>query len=100
MLDMLSTIGGIGLFLILAGWLYETLQTIKDKHCDVKFIFAFLYFIGSSMLAFYAYVLSDSIFLTLNTAAALIALINIYFIIFGKKYSAEYYKLLKRKRAK
>ena len=93
---MVLLIGCLGLGLLLLGWAYETYQTIKDRHCDVKLTFAGLYFAGSSMLAYYAFLLNDSIFLTLNSAAALIALINIYFILFGEKYSAEYYKLLNK----
>lgn len=93
---MIFIIGIIGLGLLLLGWLYETYQTIKDRHCDVKLTFAGLYFIGSLMLAYYAFLLDDPIFLILNSAAALIALINIYFIFFGEKYSAEYKKILKK----
>jgi lipid-A-disaccharide synthase-like uncharacterized protein len=85
-----------GLVLILAGWGYETYQTLKDRHCDVKLNFALLYFVGSSLLAFHAYVLNDMIFIILNVAAALIALINIYYILFGEKYSQQYKDLLKK----
>jgi len=91
----------IGLSLILLGWLYETYQTIKDRHCDIKIEFAVLYFIGSILLAYHAYNLNDIIFLILNSAAALIALINIYFILFGERYSAEYKELFRKlKKAK
>ncbi|MCC7552468.1 hypothetical protein KO317_02270 [Candidatus Micrarchaeota archaeon] len=94
---MIFILGIIGLSLLLLGWIYETLQTIKDRHCDVKLTFAGLYFIGSLLLSIYAFVLDDVIFMALNGTAAIIALINIYFILFGEKYSAEYKKLLKKR---
>ena len=86
----------MGLALLLAGWLYETYHTIKDRHCDIKLSFAGLYFMGSSLLAYYAFVLNDLVFIILNIAAAIVALINIYFIFFGEKYSAQYYALLNK----
>ncbi len=93
---MIFILGIIGLSLLLLGWIYETLQTIKDRHCDVKLPFAGLYFVGSLLLSIYAFVLDDVIFMALNGTAAIIALINIYFILFGEKYSAEHKKLLKK----
>ncbi len=94
---MLSIISIAGLGLILLGWIYETYQTIRDRHCDVKFHFALLYLFGSLFLAYYAYVLNDLIFIILNIAAAFIALVNLYYILFGEKYSQEYKDLLNRK---
>ena len=93
-------IGLIGLGLLLIGWLTETYYTIKARHCDIHPSFAILYFIGSSLVAYHAYNLGDIVFIVLNTAAALIALVNIYFIFFGKKVPNVSIAQAKRKKRK
>lgn len=82
---MYETIGITGLALLLVGWLFELYQTVKAGRASVPLGFAGLYFVGSFLLAYYALLLNDAVFLVLNGAAGIIALINAYYVLFGKK---------------
>jgi lipid-A-disaccharide synthase-like uncharacterized protein len=81
---MYELIGTAGLVLLLIGWLVELYQTVKAGKASVPLGFTILYFAGSSMLAYYALLLNDFVFVTLNGAAAIIALINAYYVLRGK----------------
>lgn len=82
---MAEIIGEIGLVLLLLGWLDEAYQVSKERKAKVPFKFAMLYFFASCLLAYHAYTLDDLIFLILNSATGLIALMNIYFVLRNKK---------------
>ncbi len=82
---MEELIGEIGLVLLLLGWLDEAYQVSKEKKAKVPFKFAVLYFFASVFLAYHAYTLNDLIFLILNSATGLIALMNIYFVLRNEK---------------
>jgi len=69
----------LGLSLILIGWIPQTWQTIKNKKCQLQLKFAIAYLIGSGLLAYHAYQISDLIFLILNAGATLMALINLFY---------------------
>ena len=73
---MFEILGILGLLLILIGWIYETYQLVKTKKSNLPIIFAVLYSIGSLCLAIYSYLLGDLVFLVLNIAATLIAILN------------------------
>jgi len=73
----------VGLVCILAGWIPETLETIKNRRCALNSNFALLYFLGSGSLAVYSFLTNDYIFIVLNAASTLMALINLYFCHFG-----------------
>lgn len=73
--------GLIGLILILAGWVYETFLVLRKIKMPLPLGFAALYGIGSLLLAIHSWMLNDLVFLILNIAATLIAIINISFIL-------------------
>lgn len=75
---MADYFGIIGLLLILAGWLYELSQAIKRKKSGVPLSFALLYGAGSLLLAYHSFLLGDWVFIALNSAATLIAALNVY----------------------
>lgn len=81
---MEEIIGDIGLVLLLVGWLDEAYQVSKEKKAKVPLNFAILYFFASVFLAYHAYTLNDLIFMILNGSTALIALLNIYFVLRNK----------------
>ncbi|MFA5106166.1 MAG: lipid-A-disaccharide synthase N-terminal domain-containing protein [Candidatus Micrarchaeia archaeon] len=81
---MADYFGIIGLLLILAGWIYELFQAIKNKKSQVPLSFAILYGLGSLLLTLHSIELNDAVFIVLNAAATIIALSNIAFSFAGK----------------
>lgn len=77
--------GLIGLSLILLGWLIETRNVLKSRKINMKIQFPLLYCIGSFFLTIYSILQGDIIFIILNGAATLMALFNIYLILFLKE---------------
>jgi len=72
-------IGIAGLVLILAGWIWEFLQTLKSNKAGVPLSFALLYGAGSMLLTLHSMALGDTVFIVLNAAATLIAAANAVF---------------------
>jgi MtN3 and saliva related transmembrane protein len=72
-------IGIIGLLALAIGWIPQTVQTIRDKKCDINLLFLILNLIGSISLVLYAVSLNDDIFTILNSMTALGAFINLYY---------------------
>jgi len=77
-------LGVAGLVLILLGWIPQTIETIKKGFCPLSPAFAVLYALGSIALTLYAYQLNDAVFLILNGFAAIMALINIFYVAFPR----------------
>ena len=69
-------LGMLGVVLILLGWIPETLRALREKRA-IDRSFALLYAVGSLLLAVHAYMLGDAAFIILNSAAFLIALLNL-----------------------
>ena len=83
---MADYLGMIGLALILIGWTVELAAAIKAKKSQVPLSFAALYAAGSLLLAWHSLEINDAVFLALNAAAALVAVVNIAFCLSnGKK---------------
>ncbi|MFA5108193.1 MAG: hypothetical protein WC492_01520 [Candidatus Micrarchaeia archaeon] len=88
----LELVGILGMIFIILAWIPETLQNFREKGKNLNFAFVGLYFFGSAFLAYHALLLKDTVFLTLNTIATIIALFNGYLIFAYRK------KVGKRKR--
>ncbi len=82
---MADIYGLLGLILILIGWIYETVSAIKSGKTSLPLAFAVLYGAGSLLLTIHSWLLSDFVFIILNAAATIIAVINIFLIIKSKK---------------
>jgi MtN3 and saliva related transmembrane protein len=72
-------IGIIGLLALAAGWIPQTVETIKQKKCGVNFSFLILNLIGSISLTIYAILLNDPVFTILNSMTTLGAVINLFY---------------------
>ena len=72
-------IGVVGLLLILAGWVWEFIQSLKSNKAGVPLSFALLYGAGSLLLTLHSIALGDIVFILLNAAATLIAAANAIF---------------------
>ena len=76
---MIQWIGWIGLFLLLLAWVPQTWETIKAGWTPVNLLFIVLYVVSSAMLAFYAFLNSDPVFLILNGLLTIGSGINLYY---------------------
>ena len=72
-------IGIVGLVALAAGWIPQTIQTIKEKDSKVNFYFLVLNLLGSISLTTYAVLLHDSVFTILNSMTTLGAFINLFY---------------------
>lgn len=72
-------IGIIGLLALAAGWIPQTIQTIKEKDCNVNLGFLILNLIGSISLTTYALFLHDPVFTILNSMTSLGAFVNLFY---------------------
>ena len=77
----IGIIGILGLVMILAAWIPQTIVTIKTKKVEMRREFIFLYLFGSFFLILHAILLEDFAFLMLNAGATLVASINLYYSI-------------------
>ncbi|MEM4257376.1 MAG: hypothetical protein QXZ13_01070 [Candidatus Diapherotrites archaeon] len=76
---MKEEIGFIGMAIIIIAWLPGIAKTIKTKKPGMEKNFIALYFTGSVLLAYYAYINNSIPFLILNILACTIPLIHLYF---------------------
>ena len=72
-------IGIVGLLALAAGWIPQTIETIKLKDSKVNMSFLILNLIGSISLTTYAIFLHDPVFTMLNSMTSLGALINLFY---------------------
>jgi lipid-A-disaccharide synthase-like uncharacterized protein len=72
-------IGILGLLALAAGWIPQTVETIKLKQCNVNFYFLILNLIGSISLTIYAISLNDIVFTVLNSMTTIGAFINLFY---------------------
>jgi lipid-A-disaccharide synthase-like uncharacterized protein len=75
----MNYIGIIGLLALAIGWIPQTVQTIREKRCNINLLFLILNLIGSISLVLYAVSLNDDIFTILNSMTSLGAFINLYY---------------------
>lgn len=71
--------GIIGLVALAAGWMPQTVETIRLKKCNVNFYFLILNLIGSISLTTYAFFEHDAVFTVLNSMTTLGAFINLFY---------------------
>jgi len=70
-------IGIIGMLLIVIAWIPQTIENIKNKSTGMNLKFIFLYLFGSTGLLVYSIIISDLVFMILNSGAAIQAFINL-----------------------
>ncbi len=71
--------GLLGMTLIIIAWLPEIVETVRAKNAGMRLEFLLLYFLGSASLAYYAWQLNSLPFMVLNTIAAVVPLINLFY---------------------
>ena len=78
-------IGYIGLALVVACWIPQSVETVKLGRCPVNRWFLILTVFGSACLTVYAVSLGDAIFGTLNGVITLGSMLNLYYKLFPRK---------------
>lgn len=90
-----STVGILGMLLLVIAWIPQTLRTIRTKKVGISRKYLYVYLFGSGFLAAYAYLIGDIIFLALNSIAAMMDFINLYYY---EKYEHKRAKSTRKKR--
>ncbi len=75
----MDIIGLIGLGLIVIGFGYEMMETIKRKECNMSRIVVGMFIIASILLFYHAARVNDIIFMALNTILAGVNSVNFYY---------------------
>lgn len=78
-------LGIIGAGLIIASWLYETIEAMKRHKSKVDINFAFLNGAGIFILIYYSYLIKDNVFFWLNIVLASIVAVEILYTLFTRK---------------
>ncbi|MGQ4892047.1 MAG: hypothetical protein ACP6IP_06115 [Candidatus Njordarchaeia archaeon] len=74
--------GVVGIIFILVAWLPETLKNLRSSHVNIRMEFLILYTLGSLLLTFHAFLVSDLVFIILNSLATLLSGANIILKVF------------------
>ncbi len=82
---MNDSFGLLGMALIIAAWLPEIIGTVRTGKSGMKKEFIAVYFLGSASLSVYAWQIGSLPFLALNTLAAIVPLVNLFFLLQEKK---------------
>jgi len=75
----LSLLGLAGLTLLVLAWIPQTVETVRRRHSGLVWQFDALYAAGSLVLAYYSLLINDLVFTLLNSLAAYMALIGLYY---------------------
>ncbi len=74
-------IGLIGLILLAFGWIYEMIETIKEKKSKINPKFIIIYIIGSIFLVTYSIQIGNILFIVLNSLITISSLISLVYTI-------------------
>lgn len=74
----IEIVGLLGMLLLVASWVPQTVETIKKRHCPLNLEFILVYVVASTLLTIYAYAQRDWIFTALNSLAAFQSGVNLY----------------------
>lgn len=83
-----TSIGLLGATFLLLGWLVTMYHTVREHRSVGAMGFFLMYFIGAALLTWYSIQLNDMPFVILNGAAAIIAVVNLFYLP-GKRKAAE-----------
>ncbi|HEY4613287.1 MAG TPA: PQ-loop domain-containing transporter [Bacteroidota bacterium] len=78
-------IGYIGLALVVACWIPQSVETVKLGRCPIHLWFLILNVVGSACLTIYAIWVNDVIFAILNGFITCGSTLNLYYKLFPRK---------------
>ena len=89
-----SLLGLAGMAMVVLAWIPQTIETVRRRHSGLSWQFDVLYVAGALALTYYSISVNDLVFTLLNSMAAYMAAIGLYYKI------AEVMKAGKRKTGK
>lgn len=81
----IELLGWIGFGILVAAWIPQTWETIKEGSTSMNIAFIIMYFTSSLMLTVYSVLIGDTIFTALNALLTIGSGINMYFKLFPRK---------------
>ena len=77
-------LGWVGFGILVAAWIPQTWDTIKQGSTSMNLAFIIMYFTSSLMLTIYSLLIDDPVFTALNGLLTLGSGINMYFKLFPR----------------
>jgi len=77
--------GWVGFGILVAAWIPQTLETIKDGNTQMNIAFIIMYFTSSLLLTIYSILIDDTVFTALNALLTIGSGINLYYKLFPRK---------------
>ncbi len=74
-----SWLGLAGMTMVVIAWIPQTIEIIRSRRSALEWQFSALYFLGAFILTYYSILISDLVFTLLNSLAAYMAAIGLYF---------------------
>jgi uncharacterized protein with PQ loop repeat len=81
----IELLGWAGFGILVAAWIPQTWETIKEGSTSMNIAFIIMYFSSSLMLTIYSVLIDDTVFTALNALLTLGSGINLYFKLFPRK---------------
>jgi lipid-A-disaccharide synthase-like uncharacterized protein len=78
-------IGIVGATLLLAAWLFETVESIKKHKALIDLRFASIYMCGTLLLATYSLQNSDMVFMFINFSLLILATFEVAYTFYRKR---------------
>lgn len=80
----IELLGWAGFGILVAAWIPQTWETIKEGSTQVNIAFIIMYFSSSLMLTIYSVLIADPVFTALNGLLTIGSGINMYFKLFPR----------------
>jgi uncharacterized protein with PQ loop repeat len=77
-------LGWAGFGILVAAWIPQTIDTIKQGNTPMNIAFIIMYFSSSLMLTIYSVITGDPIFTSLNALLTIGSGINLYYKLFPR----------------
>lgn len=81
----IELMGWVGFGILVAAWIPQTIDTIKEGSTQMNIAFIIMYFTSSLLLTIYSVLIDDTIFTALNALLTLGSGINLYYKLFPRK---------------
>lgn len=75
----MSIVGVFGLALLVVGFGYEMMRTIKSKKCHIARNVVGIFIVSSLILFYYAFTIGSRVFMALNLVLAGVNIVNLYY---------------------
>ncbi|MBD3616571.1 MAG: hypothetical protein HUJ22_08355 [Gracilimonas sp.] len=80
----IELLGWTGFGILVAAWIPQTWQTIKEGNTSMNLAFIIMYFLSSLMLTVYSVLIDDTVFTALNGLLTLGSGINMFYKFFPR----------------